>query len=197
MTRENITRNDCSTLATDSSNVTCPLPSLEQKAWTPWEYYAALNVYNVRRQLMVWSEAISVASSRPGLEEVLAKLPEPRNPSGFLQTIITEYGVNPEVDETIIQLLSLPSGRPVAAAAGAISGLPGMLGSVGSGGVAGLPIDGVDEWVPLLTSRLADALSSVMKIFDDFLDLVRGGSFSGNDLATEAVLASALSAGSG
>ena len=113
------------------------------------------------------------------------------SPSAVLQDTIKKYGVDPEADAALVQLLDTPSIRPVPATtvpagAGAAVGVPGFIG----GGVTSANLS---KLVPFLVQRLSDVLLLVMRSFDDFLALVDDGAYSGGDLASLGVLFGNLS----
>ena len=177
ITKQNISQHDCSTLNGNSSSNGCPPPFTDNKDWTPQEYYAVLNIYTVQHHIFVWSQAISARESQVAIAQSMK--PNGMDDTSLLQTLIQRYGINHAADEALSELLNGPNIRPqpLAKQGGGIGVRPGM----DSG-----------EWAPLLRRRLQDALQLVMKDFDHFLDMVKGGAYSTYNLALSGQLENAL-----
>ena len=151
---------------------------IEAQGW-----YAAWNVYEVHQHVMAWATAINQTSSE---RAILAAI-NPRvsnTAASVLETLIGNYGFNPNADKAIVQLLKTQAAdNSTAEPSYGNSRLRGEVSTLSG-----------TQWRSVLVGRLQSMLVTVSAYngYDGWIGLVKGNAYSTRGLSGAEALAGSL-----
>ena len=170
---------DCATL----NSTTCPQPQSSNftniTVDEAQQWYGGWNIYSLHTFISSWALALNATSSEPAIFSVI-------NPGSgvtavtVLEALIAKYGVNPNADSALIDLIKIPPASP--------QPLYGRRNIEARGQVPKGEPSGT-EWRDILVAKMQFVADVVMGNFTDFLGAVGEGAFSTRGLANATVLA--------
>ncbi|KAK0514563.1 hypothetical protein JMJ35_003180 [Cladonia borealis] len=170
---------DCATL----TSTTCPQPQSSNftniTVDEAQQWYGGWNIYSLHTFIASWALALNATSSEPAILSVI-------NPSvatravTVLEALIAKYGVNPNADSALIELVNVTTVSPQAVYGGRNLEAKGQVQRHEPSGT---------EWRLILAAKLQYVADQVMGNFTDFLAAVEEGAFNTRGLANATVLA--------
>lgn len=165
---------DCATL----TSTTCPRPQSSNftniTVDQAQQWYGVWNIYSLHTFIASWALALNATSSEPAILSVIN--PKIGNTAvTVLRSLIAKYGVNPNADSALIDLIKVPTASPQ----------PDINAH---GQVESLERSGT-EWRQLLVAKMQTVADWAMGNFTDFLGAVGDGAFATRGLANATVLA--------
>lgn len=170
---------DCATL----NSTTCPQPQSSNftniTVDQAQQWYSGWNVYSLHTFIASWALALNATSSESAIFSVISPGVGTTTVT-VLEALIAKYGVNPNADSALIDLIKVSIDSPQL--------VYGGRNAKGKGQVHGLEPSGL-EWRQLLVTKLQYVADQAMGNFTDFLEVVGEGAFSVRGLANATVLA--------
>ena len=169
---------DCATL----NSTTCPLPlssnSTNITVDEAQQWYGVWNIYSLHAFIKSWAVALNQTSSEPAILSVI-------NPKlattavTVLEALMPKYGVNPNADSALLDLVKVPSASPQPSFGGKNTHVKQAPNREPSG----------TEWRQILVAKMQNVADEAMGNFTAFLGTVGEGAFSVRGLANSTVLA--------
>ena len=170
---------DCATL----TSTTCPQPQSSNftniTVDEAQQWYGGWNIYSLHTFIASWALALNATSSERAIFSVITPGVGTTTIT-VLESLIAKYGVNPNADSALIDLIKVSNVSPQL--------VYGGRNVKGKGQVHGLEPSGL-EWRQLLVTKLQYVADQAMGNFTDFLGAVGEGTFSVRGLANATVLA--------
>ena len=170
---------DCATL----TSTTCPQPQPSNftniTVDEAQQWYGGWNIYSLHTFIASWALALNATSSEPAILSVI----NPQNATKavtVLEALIAKYGINPNADAALLDLVNITTVSPQAVYGGRSTGA--KVGDV----IRKEP--SAAEWRLILVAKLQYVADQVMGNFTDFLAAVEEGAFSTRGLANATVL---------
>ncbi len=142
------------------------------------QWYGVWNVYSLHTFIKSWAVALNATSSESAILSVI----NPKLASTavtVLESLMPKYGVNPNADSALLDLIKVPSASPQP-----MYGGPRVQaqGQVSSGEPSGT------EWRQILVAKMQSMADEAMGNFTSFLGTVGEGAFAVKGLANATVL---------
>ena len=170
---------DCATL----TSTTCPQPQSSNftniTVDQAQQWYGGWNIYSLHTFIASWALALNATSSEPAILSVI----NPRVATTavtVLGSLIAKYGVNPNADSALIDLIKVPSASPQPLYGGRNVEAKGQVQRHEPSGT---------QWRQLLVAKMQTVADEAMGNFTDFLAAVGDGAFATRGLANATVLA--------
>ena len=169
---------DCATL----NSTACPQPQSSNftniTVDQAQQWYGVWNVYSLHTFIKSWAAALNATSSESAILSVIN--PKLANTAvTVLETLMPKYGVNPNADSALLDLIKVPSASPQP-----MDGGPKVQahGQVSSGEPSGT------EWRQTLVAKMQSVADEAMGNFTSFYGVVGEGAFAVRGLANATVL---------
>ena len=169
---------DCATLNSSS----CPPPKSSNytniTVFEAQQWYGVWNIYSLHTFIKSWALALNATTSEPAILSVI-------NPkvattaATVLEALMPKYGVNPNADSALLDLIKIPSASPQPLFGGRNSHVKPVPNREPSG----------SEWREILVAKMQSVADKAMGNFTEFLATVGEGAFSVKGLANATVLA--------
>ena len=143
------------------------------------QWYGGWNIYSLHTFIASWALALNATSSEPAILSVINASVATRAVT-VLEALVAKYGVNPNADAALLDLVNITTVSPQAVYGGRNTDAKGsVIWKEPSG----------SEWRLILVAKLQYVADQVMGTFSDFLAAVEEGAFSTRGLANATVLA--------
>lgn len=170
---------DCATL----NSTTCPQPQSSNftniTVDEAQQWYGGWNVYSLHTFISSWALALNATSSKPAIFSVI-NAGSGTTAVTVLEALIAKYGVNPNADSALIDLIKIPSASPEPLFGGPDIEAKGEVPRREPSGT---------EWRDILVTKMQFVADKVMGNFTEFLGAVGEGAFNTRGLANATVLA--------
>ena len=170
---------DCATL----TSTACPQPQSSNftniTVDEAQQWYGGWNIYSLHTFMKSWALALNATSSESAILSVI----NPRIASTaaiVLGALISKYGVNPNADSALVDLIQVPSASPQPLYGGRNLDAKGQVSRHEPSGT---------EWRQILVAKMQSVANDAMGNFTDFLATVQEGAFATRGLANATVLA--------
>lgn len=169
---------DCATLNSSS----CPLPQSSNypniTVYEAQQWYGVWNVYSLHAFINSWAVALNATSSESAILSVINSRIG-TTAATVLEALMPKYGVNPNADSALLDLIKIPSASPQPL----YGGRPPHAKAVSNREPSGT------EWRQILVAKMQSVANEAMGNFTGFLATVGDGAFSVRGLANATVLA--------